>query len=72
MGIELTAQDIGEKLGLKKSNVYGVVSFLETSGLVKPIGVRKVGGSKGRGSTVYSCDPQLPSKVAQLFSQLFV
>lgn len=67
--IKLTTQEISEKLGISKTEAYGLVSTLESQNLLIPTGVKKTQG-KGNGAKIYRVDPQLPTKMQTLLSKL--
>jgi len=71
MRLELTTQEIAERLGIDKGEAYGLVGFLEKMGLVQAIGTKKAPGSKGKGATVYALDASLPARASELLGKIF-
>lgn len=69
--LQMTTQQIAEKLGIDKQEAYGLVSFMEKQGFIKPCGVHKIAGTKGKGSTIYELDPTLVQSMHVLLSRLF-
>lgn len=69
--VQMTTQEIAQKLGIDKQEAYSLVSFMEKRQFIRPCGVRKPEGGKGKGSTVYELDPALVNRMQDLLQRLF-
>jgi len=55
--IQMTTEEIAQKMNLKKEVVYKLVSFMEEAEIIKAVGTRRKEGAKGAGAKVYEVDP---------------
>ncbi len=68
--LELTTQEIADKLGVTKQAAYGLIQFLSFTKLVNNGSVRKGPDGKGKGSKTYLVADTLPDAVREALVKL--
>ena len=55
--MQLTTEEIAQKLNVARDVAYKLVSFMEDAKLIEHIGTRRKEGAKGAGAKVYEINP---------------
>jgi hypothetical protein len=68
--MEFTTKEFCEMVGIEYQMGVGVISFLEHKGVVKRVGERKRPDGKGKGSILYSPEPNTVQLIKAAFEPI--
>ena len=68
--IEMTTQEIADKLGIQKDAAYGLVTFLAKAGLTNDGSGRKPVDGRGKGTKTYLIANTMPEAVRDMLAKL--